>query len=312
MAVYLVTGGAGFIGSHITDELVRRGATVRVLDNLSNGREENLAAVRDRITFQKEDIRNLDAIRPLFEGVDFVVHEAAIGSVPRSIEDPLTSNAVNVTGTLNVLLAARDAKVKRLVMAVTSAAYGENPVLPRVESQIPDPLSPYALTKLAGEYYCRIFHRIFKLETVALRYFNVFGPRQNPDSPYSAALSRFMAAFLRGQTPVIFGDGKQSRDFVYVANVVDATLRALEASEAPGKVINIGTGNSYTLNHTIALLNRILNMQVVPRHDPPRIGDIRESTADITLARRVLGYEPAVQFEEGLRRTVEWFRSSLK
>ena len=312
MSVYLVTGGAGFIGSHITDELVRRGETVRVLDNLSNGREENLAAVRDRITFQKEDIRNLDAIRPLFAGVDYVVHEAAIGSVPRSIEDPLTSNAVNVTGTLNVLLAARDARVKRLVMAVTSAAYGENPVLPRVESQIPDPLSPYALTKLAGEYYCRIFYRIFKLETVALRYFNVFGPRQNPDSPYSAALSRFMAAFLRGQTPVIFGDGEQSRDFVYVANVVDATLRALEASEAPGNVINIGTGNSYTLNHTIALLNRILNMQVKPRHDPPRIGDIRESTADITLARRVLGYEAAVQFEEGLRRTVEWFRSSLQ
>jgi UDP-glucose 4-epimerase len=312
VAVYLVTGGAGFIGSHITEELVRRGERVRVLDNLSSGREENLAAVQKQISFHKEDVRNLDRIRPAFQDADYVIHLAAIASVQASVEDPLTANAVNLTGTLNVLVAARDAQVKRLVVATSAAAYGENLVLPCLESQVPQPLSPYALTKLAAEYYGLIFYRLYELQTVALRYFNVFGPRQDPDSPYSGVLSRFMAALLRGVVPVIFGDGEQSRDFVYVANVVEATLRASTAPKAAGKVINIGTGRSYTLNETLALLNKILNIRVTPRHEPPRGGDVRESRADITLARQVLGYEPAVPFEEGLRRTLEWFRGTLK
>ena len=309
MALYLVTGGAGFIGSHIVHELVGRGEAVRVLDNLSTGRIANLASVSDKITFHEMDICDLGGISPLFERADYVVHLAALSSVARSIADPLTTNAVNLTGTLNVLLAARDAGVKRLVFAASAAAYGNNPTMPRVETLTPDPLSPYALAKLAGEYYCQIFTRIYGLETVALRYFNIFGPRQNPDSPYSGVLSKFVAAYQRGDTPVIFGDGEQSRDFIYVDNVVDATLKACTAPGAAGKVINVGVGRSYTLNQTIALLNGIFGRPVRPKYDPPRKGDALHSLADISLARQALGYEPHVSFEEGLRRTVDWFRS---
>ena len=310
MSTYLVTGGAGFIGSHIVQELVRRGEKVTVLDNFATGRRENLTAVQDRLTLHEADIRSLDVIRQYFEGVDYVVHLAALPSVPRSVKDPLTSNAVNIDGTLNVLLAARDSKVKRLVFAASSSAYGDNPVLPRVEDQMPRPLSPYALTKLAGEYYCQIFWRLYGLEAVALRYFNIFGPRQNPDSPYSGVLSVFIAAYARRQTPAIFGDGEQSRDFTYVENVVDATLRACQAPQAAGKVINVGVGESHTLNRTIALLNEIYGREVTPRYDAPRPGDVRSSEANISLARQTLGYEPKVRFEEGLRRTVAWFRES--
>jgi len=309
MATYLVTGGAGFIGSHVVHELVRRGEATRVLDNLATGRLANLASVSDKITFREMDICDLGGISRLFERADYVVHLAALPSAVRSIEDPLSANAVNLTGTLNVLLAARDAGVKRLVFAASAPAYGNNPTMPRVETLTPDPLSPYALAKVAGEYYCQIFTRIFGLETVALRYFNIFGPRQNPDSPYSGVLSKFVAAHQRGDTPVIFGDGQQSRDFTYVDNVVDATLRACTAPAAVGKVINVGVGRSYTLNQTIALLNGIFGRQVRPRHDPPRKGDALHSLADISLARQVLGYEPRVSFEEGLRRTVDWFRA---
>ncbi len=309
MALYLVTGGAGFIGSHIVDELLRRGESVRVLDNLSTGHAENLAAVRQKIDFQETDIRNLDEIRPCFEGVDYVLHLAAIPSVPRSVEDPLTSNSVNLDGTLNVLVAARDASAKRLVFSASSAAYGDHPALPRVESQEPRPLSPYALAKLAGEYYCQIFTRVYGLETVALRYFNIFGPRQAPDSPYSGVLSLFIAAYLHNETPTIYGDGEQSRDFTYVDNAVDATLRACAGSDPVGKVINVGTGERHTLNETISLLNGIFGQKVTPRYDAPRAGDVKHSHADITLARNLLGYEAKVNFQEGLQQTVNWFRS---
>jgi nucleoside-diphosphate-sugar epimerase len=309
MATYLVTGGAGFIGSHMVEELVRRGETVRVLDNLATGKAANLARIAGRIDFQVADIRDLGAISPHFTDAQYVIHLAALPSVARSVEDPLEANEVNVTGTLNVLLAARDAGVKRLVFAASAAAYGDNPTMPRVETLTPDPLSPYALAKVAGEYYCRVFTTIYGLETVALRFFNIFGPRQNPDSPYTGVLSKFVPAYERGNTPVIFGDGEQSRDFAYVDNVVDATLRACTAPAAAGKVINVGVGRSYTLNQTITILNGIFGRKVEPRYGPPRQGDARHSLADISLARQVLGYEPLVSFEEGLRRTVEWFRA---
>jgi UDP-glucose 4-epimerase len=309
MATYLVTGGAGFIGSHMVEELVRRGETVRVLDNLATGKTVNLARIAGRIDFQEADIRDLAAISPHFTGAQYVIHLAALPSVARSVDDPLTANEVNVTGTLNVLLAARDAGVKRLVFAASAAAYGDNPTMPRVETLTPDPLSPYALAKVAGEYYCRVFTTIYGLETVALRFFNIFGPRQNPDSPYTGVLSKFVPAYELGNTPVIFGDGEQSRDFTYVDNVVDATLRACTAPGASGKVINVGVGRSYTLNQTIAILNHIFGQNVEPRYGPPRPGDALHSLADISLARQLLGYEPLVSFEEGLRKTVEWFRA---
>jgi UDP-N-acetylglucosamine/UDP-N-acetyl-alpha-D-glucosaminouronate 4-epimerase len=311
MSVYLITGGAGFIGSNLVDELLRRGERVRVLDNLATGRAENLAAVRERIEWSREDLRDGEKIRPLFDGADYVIHEGAIPSVPRSVEDPLTSNAVNIDGTLNVLLAARDAKVKRVVFAASSAAYGDFPTLPRVETQPPRPLSPYALTKLAGEQYCLLFTRLYGLETVPLRYFNIFGPRQNPHSPYTGVLSKFITAYLRGATPVIFGDGEQSRDFTYIENTVDATLRACTAPQAAGHVINVGVGERHTLNETIGLLNKIFGKQVQPQYTSPRPGDALHSHADISLARQLLGYQPTVGFEAGLRRTVEWYRAEL-
>jgi UDP-glucose 4-epimerase len=293
----------------MVEELVRRGETVRVLDNLATGKTANLASIAGRIDFQEADIRDLEAISPNFRDTQYVIHLAALPSVARSVDDPLTANEVNVTGTLNVLLAARDAGVKRLVFAASAAAYGDNPTMPRVETLTPDPLSPYALAKVAGEYYCRVFTTIYGLETVALRFFNIFGPRQNPDSPYTGVLSKFIPAYERGKTPVIFGDGEQSRDFTYVDNVVDATLRACTAPAAAGKVINVGVGRSYTLNQTITILNHIFGQNVEPRYVDARPGDARHSLADISLARKVLGYEPLVSFEEGLRRTVEWFRA---
>ncbi|HLI30216.1 MAG TPA: SDR family oxidoreductase [Terriglobia bacterium] len=311
MALYLITGGSGFIGSHTADEILRRGGEVRVLDNLSTGRRENLAHISNRIEFFELDIRELDAIRPVFEGVDYVVHLAALPSVPRSVADPITSNAINITGTLNVLVAARDAKVKRLVFSASSSAYGDNPEFPRRETQMPRPLSPYALGKLAGEYYCQLFTQLYGLEAVALRYFNIFGPRQNHHSPYTGVLSIFITAFLKGETPTIFGDGEQSRDFTYVANAVKATLLACTAPGAAGKVINVGVGEQFTLNRTVAMLNEIMGLSVKPKYGPPRAGDVRDSLADITLARQALGYEPDFRYEEGLRKTIEWYRQEL-
>jgi UDP-glucose 4-epimerase len=311
MSIYLVTGGAGFIGSHVVEELLARGESVRVLDDLSSGSKQNLAAVLDRVEFAEADIRELDRIRPLFAGVDYAIHLAARSSVVLSIEDPVTSTAVNIGGTVNVLVAARDAGVRRVVFADSAAVYGDNPELPRMETQAPNPLSPYALTKLTGEYYCRIFTEVFHLEAVPLRFFNIFGPRQDPHSPYTGVLSKFIVAYLENQTPVIFGDGEQSRDFTYVANVVDAILRACTAPGAAGQAINVGVGASFTLNRVIALLNRIFETKVEPRYEAPRAGDVRHSLADVSRARQLLDYEPLVTFEEGLRRTVAWYRSAL-
>ena len=311
MSTYIVTGGAGFIGSHLVHELLGRGENVHVIDDLSSGSLTNLEGVFDRVRFATADIRDLGRLRPLIESADYVVHLAARSSVALSIEDPVTSTAVNIGGTVNVLVAARDAGVKRVVFADSAAVYGDNPELPRVESQQPQPLSPYALTKLTGEYFCRIFTDVFGIEAVPLRFFNIFGPRQNPHSPYTGVLSKFIMAYLTGETPVIFGDGEQSRDFTYVANVVDAVIRACSAPGAAGRPINVGVGASFTLNQTIDVLNRIFGRQVTPRYAPPRPGDVRHSLADVTLARNLLGYEPIVSFEDGLRQTVEWCRATL-
>ena len=304
---YLVTGGAGFIGSHIVDELVRRGHQVTVLDDLSAGSENNLSGVRHQIDLRVGSIIDLKEVQAACHGVDCVIHLAARTSVPRSVADPLETNRVNIDGTLNVLLAARDAKVRRVVYAASSSAYGETPELPKSESMPPRPISPYGVTKFVGELYAQVFGRVYGLENVSLRYFNVFGPRQEPTSQYSGVLSRFMLAVIEGNPPVVFGDGEQSRDFTYIDNVVDETLRACEAPAANGLVFNGGTGARITLNQVLKLLEKITGKKIEARYDPPRSGDIRDSQADITLARKVLGYEPRVQFEEGLRRTWDWY-----
>jgi nucleoside-diphosphate-sugar epimerase len=304
---YLVTGGAGFIGSNTVDELVRRGHDVVVLDDLSSGKIENLARVRARIEFMEQSITDLDRVREACRGVDYVIHLAARPSVPRSVKDPLETNQVNVDGTLKVLIAARDARVKRVVFAGSSSVYGETPTLPKREIMPPAPISPYGLTKLTGEMYGQVFQRVYGLEFVSLRYFNVFGPRQDPASPYSGVLSLFNAALLRGTRPTVNGDGEQSRDFTYVANAVQANLLACCASGAAGLAINVGTGNRYTLNQTLAFLEGITGRPALAKYAPPREGDIRDSQADITRARQVLGYNPRVSFKEGLSRTWEWF-----
>src|ERR1019366_3425610 len=307
---YLVTGGAGFIGSSTVDELVRRGHDVVVLDDLSSGKIENLANVGAQIEVVQHSITDLDRLRMACRGVDFVIHLAARTSVPQSMADPRDTNRVNVDGTLNVLVAARDAKVKRVVFAGSTAVYGDTLTLPTNESVPPAPISPYGASKLAGEIYGQVFGRSYGLEFVSLRYFNVFGPRQDPGSPYSGVLSRFHAALLGGAQPIVFGDGEQSRGFVYVGNVAEANLLACEAKGAAGLAINVGTGNRYTLNQTLVLLERITGRPAKAKYAPPREGDIRDSPADITRARDVLGYSPRVGFEEGLRHTWEWFCSS--
>lgn len=307
---YLVTGGAGFIGSNTVDELVRRGHNVVVLDDLSSGKAENLAGVKGKIQFLQHSITDLDRLHEACRGVDYVMHLGARTSVPRSVIDPLETNRVNVDGTLNVLVAARDAKVKRVVFAGSSSVYGETPTLPKRESMTPAPISPYGVSKLAGEVYGQVFQRAYGLEFVSLRYFNVFGPRQDPGSPYSGVLSLFSAAVLDGTQPTVYGDGEQSRDFTYVGNVVEANLLACEARQAAGLIINIGTGTRCTLNQTLALLEKIAGRPAKAKYVPPREGDIRDSEADITRARDVLGYNPRVGFEEGLQRTWEWFRTS--
>jgi UDP-N-acetylglucosamine/UDP-N-acetyl-alpha-D-glucosaminouronate 4-epimerase len=307
---YLVTGGAGFIGSNIVDELVRRGQDVVVLDDLSSGKEENLAAGRAKIEFRRGSITNLATVQSACKGADFVIHLAACTSVPRSVKDPLETNLANIDGTLNVLVAARDAKVKRFVYAASSSAYGESPSLPKHEKMQPEPISPYGVTKYVGELYAQVFGRVYGLENVSVRYFNVFGPRQDPTSQYSGVLSRFMLAIIQGESPVIYGDGEQSRDFTYIDNIVDETLRACEAKGASGMVFNGGTGVRITLNKVLNLLEKITGKRIHAKHDPPRAGDIRDSQADITLARHRLGYEPGVSFEEGLRRTWEWYKSA--
>jgi UDP-glucose 4-epimerase len=307
---YLVTGGAGFIGSNMVDELVRRGASVAVLDDLSAGKESNLASVRGKIDFHLGSITDLETVQKVCAGADFVIHLAARTSVPRSVKDPIESNRVNIDGTLNVLVAARDAKVRRVVYAASSSAYGETPTLPKVETMQSAPISPYGVTKYVGELYAQVFGRVYGLENACIRFFNVFGPRQDPTSQYSGVLSRFMLAVLEGQTPVIYGDGEQSRDFTFVSNVVEEVLRACEAKDASGKVFNGGTGARITLNQVLKDLGKITGQKITAKHDPPRNGDILHSQADISLARNVLGYEPQVLFEEGLRRTWEWYKEN--
>ena len=309
MSHYVVTGGAGFIGSAIVRSLLREGARrVVVIDNLLTGREGNLDEVRSSIEFQRADIRNYEEIAPFLKGAAVVFHEAAIPSVPRSIDDPVLSHEVNANGTFNVLRAAREGAVGRLVYAASSSAYGDTEVLPKVESMAPRPKSPYALQKLLGEYYANIFTGVFGLETVSLRYFNVYGPRQDPSSAYSGVLSLFMKAVLDGTQPTIFGDGEQSRDFTYVEDVAELNLKAARASHVAGNTYNAGNGCRITLNQAWALLQKLEGVEIAAKYGPPRAGDVRDSQADTTAAVRDLGHAPRFTFEEGIQRTLEWYR----
>ncbi len=307
---YLVTGGAGFIGSNTVDELVRRGHSVVVLDDLSSSKEDNLAEIRNKITFIKGSITDIEVVRKAMHEAEHVLHLAARTSVPRSVKDPIETNKINIDGTLNVLVAAKELKVKRVVFAASSAAYGETPTLPKVETMEPQPVSPYGVTKYAGELYCQTFGRCYGLENVALRYFNIFGPRQDPGSPYSGVLAKFCTAFLEDTQPVVFGDGEQTRDFTYVENAVQANLLACEAPNVSGKVFNVGVGGRVSLNDVIRELGKVSGKTLEVKYEPPRDGDIRDSQADISQAREYLGYEPQVTFEEGLARTFEWYRET--
>lgn len=312
MRTFLVTGGAGFIGSHIAEALVRRGDRVRVLDNLSTGHLANLDGFREPIEFIEADVTDAEAVARAVAGVECVFHEAALASVPRSIEQPLATHAACVTGTVILLEAARRAGVRRVVYAGSSSAYGDQPTSSKRETDLPAPISPYAAAKLSAEQYCRAFTATYGLETVVLRYFNVFGPRQDPDSPYSAVIPLFITAMLSGGQPIVFGDGRQSRDFSYVANVVRANLLAADAPGVAGHVFNVANGKNTDLLTLIGEINNLLGLQVKPRHEPARVGDVRESLADITQARKLLGYEPVVDFDEGLRRSIDYYRSLVE
>lgn len=307
----LVTGGAGFIGSHIASALIDLGARVRVLDDLSTGHRENIDEIGSEVDFIQGSVADEDLLSKALDGVEVVFHEAAIPSVPRSVEAPRQSHIASVDGTFSLLLAARDKKVRRVVYAASSSAYGDQPTLPKSEQMLPDPLSPYAVAKLVGEYYCQVFTRVYGLETVSLRYFNVFGPRQDPGSQYSGVVSRFISSLLSGEQPVIYGDGEQSRDFTYIDNVVAANLSAAEAKDASGKVINIANGERITLNQLLAELKDLTGKQdVKAAYLEPRVGDVRHSLADISMARKLLGYESKVDLREGLQRTIDWWKSS--
>src|SRR6187401_3519922 len=309
MAHYLVTGGAGFIGSHLCEELVRRGERVRVVDSLITGKRQNLAHLPS-VEFLEGDLADPAVAREAVRGADYVLHQAAIPSVPRSVEDPVTSNRANIDASLNLLVAARDAKVRRVVYAGSSSAYGNTPTLPKVETMPTAPLSPYALQKLVAEQYCQMFTTLYGLETVTIRYFNVFGPRQDPSSPYSGVISLFISALCEGRRPTIYGDGEQTRDFTYVANVVDGVLRATEAQGASGEVINVATGGRISLNQLFRTIRDLVGASVEPVHAELRAGDVRDSQADIEKAKRVLGYSPKVSFEDGLRETIAWYRTA--
>jgi nucleoside-diphosphate-sugar epimerase len=308
MASYLVTGGAGFIGSHLVTQLVHRGHLVRVVDNLITGKRRNLDHVQN-VEFVEGDLADISVAIRAVEGMDYVLHQAAIPSVPRSVKDPISSNRANIDASVNVLVAARDAGVKRLVYAGSSAAYGDTPTLPKREDMPTNPLSPYALQKLVSEQYGQLFTQLYGFETVTIRYFNVFGPRQDPGSPYSGVISLFASALLEGRQPVIYGDGEQTRDFTYVANVVDGVLRAVETPKASGHVINVATGGRISLNALMRAMNKIVGTNLQPIYQEPRTGDVRDSQADITKAKTLLGYTPIVSLEEGLEKTIEWCRN---
>jgi nucleoside-diphosphate-sugar epimerase len=309
MANYLVTGGAGFIGSHLAEELLRRGHRVRVADSLITGKRANLDVIK-AAEFLEGDLADLPFASRSVAGMDYVLHQAAIPSVPRSVDDPVTSNRANITATINTLWAAKDAGVKRLVYAASSSAYGNTPTLPKREDMPTHPLSPYALQKLVGEQYCQLFTALYRFETVGIRYFNVFGPRQDPGSPYSGVISQFATALLAGRQPTIYGDGGQTRDFTYVANVVDGVLRACDAPKASGEVINVATAGRISLNDLVRVMNLLIGSNVQPVYKEPRAGDVRDSQADISKAKALLGYEPTVSLEEGLRLTLDWFRKA--
>ncbi len=308
MAFYLVTGGAGFIGSHIVDALVARGEGVCVLDNFATGKRDNIAHNLEQIELIEGDLTDLNTVRRAVAGVDYVLHLGAIPSVPRSVADPVASNAANVTGTLNVLVAARDAGVKRVVYSSSSSVYGDSPTLPKHEEMPTNPLSPYAVSKLAGENYCVAFHRVYGLPVVCLRYFNVFGPRQDPTSHYAAVIPKFITRMLAGKRPVIYGDGTQSRDFTYVANVVEANLLACQSECAVGQVVNTALGMRINLLQLVETLNAILGTDLAPELADPRPGDVKHSQADVSRIADLLGFQPVVEFEEGLRRTAAWFK----
>ena len=309
--IALVTGGAGFIGSHLTTALLASGARVRVIDNLSTGYRQNLDEINGDVDFVNASINDQKSLTRALEDVELVFHEAAIPSVPRSVASPVETHESSVNGTFSLLLAARDQKVRRLVYAASSSAYGDQPDSPKRESMRPDPLSPYAVAKLVGEYYCQVFTRSYGLETVSLRYFNVFGPRQDPGSEYSGVISRFVRALQEGEQPVIYGDGEQSRDFTFIANVVDANLRAAQSSAASGKTINIGNGESVTVNQLLQTLKELTGKHdVIAEYRPARSGDVRHSLSDLTLAESLLGYVPRVGLQEGLRLTLDWWKNS--
>jgi len=314
LSTYVVTGGAGFIGSHIAEELVRQKHTVRIVDNFSSGRHENIEGFFKDVQLFPMDIADTSGLANVFRGADYVIHQAAIVSVPYSMEDPVITNRVNLEGALNVLVAARDAKIKRVVFASSAAVYGDNPALPKREDMMPEPMSPYGAQKLCGEIYCQTFWRAYRLETVALRYFNVFGPRQDPSSPYSGVMAKFIPMVLENRQPTIYGDGTQTRDFVFVSNIVDANLAACTAEGVAGGVFNIACGNRISVNSVLEQLNTITGKNIaanfIERRTSRRAGDIIHSVADITRARTLLNYPAKTPFEEGLRRTVDWYRAN--
>lgn len=314
MATYLITGVAGFIGSSLARALLAQGDHVRGIDNFSTGKRANIAGILEHIDLRKADLLDLSAAHEACAGVDYVLHQAAIPSVPRSVANPLESNRANVDATVNVLVAARDAKVKRVVYAASSSAYGDTPTLPKQEEMIPRPISPYAVAKLASEYYMTSFYRCYGLETVCLRYFNIFGPRQDPSSPYSGVLAKFITQMLAGVEPTILGDGRQSRDFTYVDNAVQANLLACKApgSKVAGGVFNVATGRRIDLNETFQLLKKLIQFPGEVKYAPERAGDVKHSLADLSRSEENLGYQPTVDFEEGLRRTIEWYRVKEK
>lgn len=310
MAVYVVTGGGGFIGSHIVEELLRRHQTVKIIDNFSTGRRANIKSFERDVEVIEADIAEAPDLVRYIRGADYVIHQAAIPSVPKSIVDPVSSHHANVNGTLRLLLACREADVGRVVYASSSSLYGDSPTLPKHEEMMPNPLSPYGAQKLFGEFYCQVFTKTYGLETVSLRYFNVFGPRQDPSSQYSGVLSLFITAVLEGRRPTIYGDGLQSRDFTYVQNVVDGNLLACTAPGVAGETFNVACGDRISVNSTLQLINKITGKDVAPIYTEPRAGDIKHSQADIRKAEKKLGYKPKISFEEGLRRTIDWYREN--
>ncbi len=311
MRHFLVTGGAGFIGSHIVHALVQRGDQVRVLDNLSTGKRENLADVADKIEWLEGDLAGLDDCRRACEGVEMIFHEGALPSVPKSVDDPVSSHEANINGTFNILLAAREAKVQRVIYAASSSAYGDSPSLPKTEDMKPNPMSPYALHKLTGEYYCKNFWDHFGLQTLSLRYFNVFGPRQDPTSQYAAAIPAFVTAILRDEQPIVYGDGEQTRDFTHIDNVIHANLLAADVKETCGEVVNIACAHRVSINEVLKEINRLLGKSVEAKYVEGRSGDVKHSLADVGLAHTLIGYEPIVPFAKGLEMAIDWYKANL-